>query len=78
MATVHLVAPGWTATFEEAVAGEEAGQEGEEGGRGASKGEGFLGVLPRQHRPHAQPVVLLLVVHLHVEVVRQARGQTWD
>ena len=78
MATVHLVAPGWVATFEEAVASEEAGKEGEEGGGGAGQGEGPLGVLPRKHlRPHAQPVVLLLMVHLHVQVLRQARGQTW-
>merc|ERR1719239_854757 len=76
MATVHLVASGRVATFEEAVACEEPGKEGEEGGGGTCKGEGPLGVLPRHHCPHAQPVVLLLVIHLHVQVVRQARGQT--
>ena len=79
MATVHLVASGGVATFEEAVAGEEAKKEGEEGRGDTGEGESSLGVLPRHHRPHAQPVaVLLLVVHLHVEVVRQARGQTWE
>merc|ERR1719305_2258171 len=76
MATVHLVASGWVATFEEAVAGEEASKEGEEGRGDTGEGEGPLGVLPRHHPWHAQPIVLLLVVHLHVQVVRQARGQT--
>ena len=78
MATVHLVASGWVATFEEAVACEEPGKEGEKGGGRAGQGEGPLRVLPRHHRPHAQPIVLLLVIHLHVQVVRQARGQTWE
>ena len=69
MAAVHLVASGRVATFEEAVAGQKPGKEGEEGGGRAGEGEGPLGVLPRNHRPHAQPVVLLLVIHLHVQVV---------
>ena len=69
MATVHLVASSWVAAFEEAVAGKEPSKEGEEGRGDAGEGEGPLGVLPRHHRPHAQPIVLLLVVHLHVQVV---------
>merc|ERR1719222_1870958 len=40
MATVHLVASGRVATFEEAVAGEEASKEGEEGRGDTGEGEG--------------------------------------
>merc|ERR1719222_121164 len=40
MATVHLVASGWVAAFEEAVAGEEASKEGEEGRGDTGEGEG--------------------------------------
>merc|ERR1719291_1330201 len=43
MATVHLVASGWVATFEEAVGGGEASKEGEEGGGDAGEGESPLG-----------------------------------
>ena len=75
MTAVHLVAAGRMAALEEAIAGEEADKEGEEGGGDARQGESLLRVLPRHHRPQA--VELSLVVHLHVQVVGQARGQTW-
>ena len=76
MTAVHLVAAGRMAALEEAITGEEADQEGEEGGGDAGQGESLLRVLPRHHRPQAV-VELSLVVHLHVQVVGQARGQTW-
>ena len=75
MTAVHLVAAGRMAALEEAITGEEADKEGEEGGGDAGQGESLLRVLPRHHRPQA--VELSLVVHLHVQVVGQARGQTW-
>ena len=76
MTAVHLVAAGRMAALEEAITGEEADKEGEEGGGDAGQGESLLRVLPRHHRPQAV-VELALVVHLHVQVVGQARGQTW-
>ena len=74
MTAVHLVVAGRMAALEEAISGEETEKEGEEGGGDARQGESLLRVLPRHHRPQA--VELALVVHLHAQVVGQARGET--